>query len=150
MQASIDHPGSTDQKVSRSFESEIKVRWNEMDANGHVNNSVFMQYFDQARIEAFATVGFGADVMREKNMGPVIYNAQIDYKKELKHPDSVRILTQFTDVQKSRGTVVQNMFSATTGDLISSAQFKGIFMDFSRKRPVPFPEEFLKRSGLQV
>lgn len=148
MQASIEQPALSEEKVSRSFESEIKVRWSEMDANGHVNNSVYMQYFDQARIEAFADAGFGAEVLREKNIGPVIYSAEVDYKKELKHPDSVRILTQFTDVQKSRGTVLQKMFSARTGDLISSARFKGVFMDFQRKRPVPFPEEFLRRSGL--
>ena len=31
----------------------ITVRWGDMDALGHVNNAVYFQYFEQARIEAF-------------------------------------------------------------------------------------------------
>ncbi|MCE9597656.1 MAG: thioesterase family protein [Spirochaetia bacterium] len=54
----------------------------------------------------------------------------------------------FTDVEKARGTVLQTMFSSKMGDLICSARFKGVFMDFGRFRPVPFPPEFLERSGL--
>lgn len=40
------------------FKSEIKVRFGETDAFGHVNNVSYFRYFEQARLDYFEHLGF--------------------------------------------------------------------------------------------
>ncbi|MFK7980076.1 MAG: acyl-CoA thioesterase [Saprospiraceae bacterium] len=35
------------------FQIDCTVRWGDMDANGHVNNTVYYRYFENARVEIF-------------------------------------------------------------------------------------------------
>ena len=48
-----------------TFEMLIPVRWGDMDAMGHVNNTVYFRYFETLRIEWMYTLGFGADPLGE-------------------------------------------------------------------------------------
>jgi acyl-CoA thioester hydrolase len=36
----------------------MPLRWGDMDAMGHVNNTVYFRYLEQARIELFEMLGF--------------------------------------------------------------------------------------------
>ena len=38
-------------------ESLIAIRWGDMDALGHVNNSVYLQYMDVARVDWLHKIG---------------------------------------------------------------------------------------------
>ena len=42
------------------------IRWGDMDALGHVNNTIFARWFEQARIEYFAASGLRG----EEGAGP--------------------------------------------------------------------------------
>jgi acyl-CoA thioester hydrolase len=119
----------------------IKVRWNELDANGHVNNMYYHSYFDQARIEAFADAGVDRTRMLELGIGPVIYRSEIDYRKELKHPDYALLSTWFVEGERARGVVMQTLESERDERLVATARFNGFFMDLRRGRPVPMPDE---------
>ncbi|WP_432503294.1 acyl-CoA thioesterase [Kineococcus arenarius] len=39
----------------------IPLRWSDMDAFGHVNNTAFLRFFEDARFTAFPAAGVGAD-----------------------------------------------------------------------------------------
>lgn len=41
----MNHPPST----THPFQQSIQIRWNDLDALGHVNNAVFITYFEMAR-----------------------------------------------------------------------------------------------------
>ena len=123
------------------FHTRIKVRWNELDANGHVNNMYYQSYFDQARVEAFEQSGLSIASLRERGIGPVIYRAELNYRRELKHPDTITITTSVVEHGRSRGILAQRIESDRTGELVCDARFHGIFMDLEKGRPVPFPAE---------
>ena len=36
----------------------IPIRWGDMDAYGHVNNTVYFRYMEQARVEYLEQLGF--------------------------------------------------------------------------------------------
>jgi acyl-CoA thioester hydrolase len=64
------------------------MRWADMDALGHVNNTVYFRYMEQARIEwlyALAhKVGF-----YDRGQGPVIVNASCNFPVPLVYPGDV-------------------------------------------------------------
>ena len=68
----------------------IPIRWGDMDAMGHVNNTVYFRYFETARIAWFDEAGCAPDPGGE---GPVIVNADCTFKKQLKYPGEIEVLT---------------------------------------------------------
>jgi len=67
-----------------------KIRWGDMDAFGHVNNTVYFRYMEQARLEwlyAQAEKHGGHDPQE----GPVIVNASCDFLLPLVYPGEIEV-----------------------------------------------------------
>lgn len=62
------------------FSKELQLRWNDMDALGHVNNAIFITYFETARGYYMMEACPGWDW--RKHMF-VIANVHVDFKKEM-------------------------------------------------------------------
>ena len=58
---------------------EIRVRFCELDPYGHVNHSVYVQYFEAGRVEALDSVGMGLHVLQQE-LGLTIVVAEIQTK----------------------------------------------------------------------
>ncbi|MDX9995808.1 MAG: thioesterase family protein [Rhodocyclaceae bacterium] len=69
----------------------IPVRWGDMDALGHVNNTVYFRYAEQARIEWLLSLGYPDIVAVEE--GPVIINASCTFLKPITYPATVEVRT---------------------------------------------------------
>lgn len=70
---------------------ELKPRWADMDAYGHVNNVTWLEYLQEARVDMFFTHApqRGTDKLAE---GVVVARAEIDYLRPLVfRPEPVRI-----------------------------------------------------------
>jgi acyl-CoA thioester hydrolase len=64
----------------------IPVRWGDMDAMGHVNNTVYFRYIEIARLEWLFRVGGPPD---PTGSGPVIVNAFCNFMRQLEFPGEV-------------------------------------------------------------
>ena len=71
--------------------SHIPVRWGDMDALGHVNNTVYFRFAEQARIDWLEKLGI-ADIVAVDE-GPVIINASCTFFKPITYPASVEVTT---------------------------------------------------------
>ena len=69
------------------YEMDIPIRWGDMDAMGHVNNTVYFRYLEELRISWFDVVGLGP---APAGQGPVIVNAHCSFIRELRYPGTVR------------------------------------------------------------
>ena len=67
----------------------IPIRWGDMDAMGHVNNTVYFRYMEQARISWFGALIPGAQAWR--STGIVIVNASCHYKRPITYPGTVEV-----------------------------------------------------------
>ena len=73
---------------------EIPVLWGDMDDFGHVNNIIYLKWFETARVEiakkALGLEGLQMDEIKKKNgFGPILANFKINYRIPLKYPDKV-------------------------------------------------------------
>jgi acyl-CoA thioester hydrolase len=72
----------------------VPIRWGDMDAQGHVNNTVYFQYMEQARIEWLESV---LERVGDVNgLGSVIVNASCTFLLPLCYPGTVDV-RMFTD-----------------------------------------------------
>ncbi|MBU2948501.1 acyl-CoA thioesterase [Zobellia uliginosa] len=63
----------------KSFE----IRWSDVDANRHLANSAYVNFMSHTRITYLAEIGFGHDILMEKEMGPVVFYEHMYYFKEI-------------------------------------------------------------------
>ncbi len=64
----------------------IPIRWGDMDAMGHVNNTVYFRYLETTRIDWFDKIGF---VLNPQGEGPVIVNAFCNFYKQFEYPGNI-------------------------------------------------------------
>jgi acyl-CoA thioesterase FadM len=69
------------------FEMSMPIRWGDMDAFGHVNNTVYFRYMEQVRISWFEQLGIAGG--NGEGQGPVIVNASMEFLKQLHYPGDV-------------------------------------------------------------
>jgi acyl-CoA thioester hydrolase len=67
----------------------MPIRWGDMDAMGHVNNTVYFRFMEQARISWFNALVPERDAWR--STGIVIVNASCNYKRPITYPGTVEI-----------------------------------------------------------
>jgi acyl-CoA thioester hydrolase len=67
----------------------IAIRWGDMDAMGHVNNTVYFRYMEQARISWFESLVPAAEAWGE--IGIVIVNASCNFRRPLGYPGTVEV-----------------------------------------------------------
>ncbi len=65
------------------------IRWGDMDLLGHVNNTVYFRYFEQARIEW--VYGLDPETQPYDGTGPVIVNASCTFLEPLVYPGEVEV-----------------------------------------------------------
>ena len=77
----------------------IDIRWGDMDAMGHVNNTVYFRYMEQARISWFESLVPRADAWGE--IGIVIVNASCNFRRPINYPGTVEVKV-FAGVRAAR------------------------------------------------
>ena len=119
----------------------IAVRWGDMDAMGHVNNTVYFRYMEQARIS-----WFDALVPEEaawKDTGIVIANASCNFKLPLNYPGTVEVQLR---VDPPGGSSVGTFYELRmNGALHADGAATVVFIDMRRQKPVRIPDGIRKR-----
>src|SRR6478735_3294677 len=83
---------------------ELPVQWGDMDALGHVNNVVYLRWFESARMEYFHRGDLWQRV-KQQRIGPILARSTIDYRLPLEYPDTVRVACTVTKLGKTSVTM---------------------------------------------
>ncbi|GAB4367159.1 MAG: thioesterase family protein [Calditrichia bacterium] len=122
------------------FTTRLKVRSYECDSYGHVNNAVYLNYMEFARMEALQENGFTLDSMKANNYLVVVRRIEIDYKLPLFMGEEIVIKTFLSDARTSSGTFTQQIFRAKDDKLCAEGKVTWVFTNLTGK-PIPIPPE---------
>ena len=117
--------------------TEIAVRWGDMDAGGHVNNSRFFSYFEEARVD---WLGATLDGPLFVDSGPVLAEALCDFKQPLVHPATLVIDVHATLPGTSS---LKNIYDAAlkdSGERVAVGTAVLVWVDVETGEPVPVPD----------
>lgn len=70
---------------------EIPVQWGDMDAAQHVNNIIYLRWFETARIQYFEQIKELLDFTGEASLGAILAETYCRYKMPVTYPDTVLI-----------------------------------------------------------
>ena len=121
-----------------TLEMAIPIRWGDMDAMGHVNNTIYFRYFETIRIEWFARIGC---VPNPAGEGIVIVNAFCNFIKQFEFPGEVLARHYVAKLGRtSFETYVTMERTDTPGVLYASGGAKAVWVDFPKQKSAPVPE----------
>ena len=115
----------------------IELRWRDLDAFNHVNNSNFMTYLEEARIRWFQSLG--EDWMTEEAI-PLLAAVQMNYRVPIPYPAEV-IVELFADrVGNSSVTIGHRIASKDGAVLYADGHVVMVWINRASGRPTPLPE----------
>jgi acyl-CoA thioester hydrolase len=133
----MDRSGGKDGRIL-VFELEIPIRWGDMDAMGHVNNTVYFRYMEQARISWFDDLGMQPD---PAGQGPVIVNAACTFVRQLEYPGTVLVRHHVGDTGRSSIMTYVDMLRTDDPDRVyAHGSAKVVWVDFPRQKSAPLPD----------
>lgn len=83
--------------IGSVFHCVVPVRWGDLDAQNHVNNTVYFRYFEEARVQLFRKVGL---VLAENKVG-ILVHASCDFLKPVLYPATLVVGLVLTRVGRT-------------------------------------------------
>jgi acyl-CoA thioester hydrolase len=114
----------------------VEIRWRDLDGFGHVNNSTYLTYLEEAR-DQYLTDLLGDVVHRV-----VIRRIEIDYLSGLTQVDDyVDVDVRLTGLGTSSLTLAEEIVSTTDRRVAATATSVMVHTDASRSASAPWPAE---------
>jgi len=129
----------------KNFSSEHQVRWDNLDANGHMRNSAYLDLSVQARFEFFAAGGFTPAEFDLLGVGPVVLSETLTYTKECFLMETLRIQVRITHIKEdgSRFSLVTDIYKPD-GELAATVSVDAAVFHLATRRIGPAPESMLE------
>ena len=116
----------------------IPIRWGDMDAMGHVNNTLYFRYFEIARIEWLHRISGPPD---PRGQGPVIVNAFCNFIKQLSYPGDVLVKHYVADPGRTSFDVFLTLERTDEpGVMYATGGATTVWIDYRQEKSVPLPE----------
>lgn len=115
------------------------VAWGDMDAFGHVNNTVYLKYFETARVRYFDSIpelaGFKGDAI------PVLANISCMFKKPVVYPDTLTLKVGVTELGHASLKMSCEMVSPKVG-LAAFAVCTIVLVDVKKGHSIRMPSKW--------
>lgn len=125
--------------------SKVHIRFADIDAMGHVNNAVYLNYFEQARMAWFQEL-----IQTKwdwKTAGIILARNEIDYHRPVLLQDHVEIETTVDEIGTKSMTLSYKVVKIKGEDRILCAGGRSVIVcfDHSTQQTIPVPETWRER-----
>ena len=144
--------------MTEIFQHIIQIGWGDMDANGHMRNSAYLDAASNVRMLFFQTHGITAADFARWRIGPIALQDLLEYRRELRLLDEVRVTLESAGRSEDGSRFrLQNTFYRPDGRLAATLTTDGAWLDLQRRRITRPPQELMavmqdmaRRAGFQV
>lgn len=122
--------------LSESFHT---VRAYECDYYGHVNNAIYLNYLEFARMETLDTKGISLSALKNNGFTIVIRRVDITYRAPAVVEDRISIKTYMKSHSQVSGTFHQKISRVEDQAIVAEADVTWVVTNL-KGRPVPIPD----------
>jgi acyl-CoA thioester hydrolase len=112
----------------------LPVQWGDMDSFQHVNNVMYLRWFESVRIAYMERAGM---MQRMPDVGPILARQTIDYRFPLVYPDSVRAQATVTKLGNTSFTMALRLTSESQGKVAAEGEAVTVMFDYRNEKAVP-------------
>ena len=129
--------------MGESFERTFTAGWGDMDFNAHMANTSFLHLCGTVRMMFFAEHGFSMRRFEQLRMGPVILRDELDYFREMRLLDTVRVTLELAGLSADgKRFRLRNDFFHDDGTPAARVTSTGGWLDLDARKLVTPPAEF--------
>ncbi len=116
----------------------IKVRFYELDPYGHLNHSVYIQFFETGRVELLEQVGLDLESFAARGYRFVVNRINTSFERPVHAGETVTVETEVVELKRAssiwRQRIVRN------GEVLARQELRAAITD-NNGRPVRVPDD---------
>ena len=120
------------------------VDWGDMDSFQHVNNVVYIRYFENARVAYFERMDWKAQ-LAQTGVGPILATAQARFRRAVTYPDTLLVGVRVASMSLDRYTMDYRIVSMKQNDLVTTGDTVVVTFDYRQGVKIAIPDEMRKR-----
>ncbi len=118
---------------------QIPIQWGEMDAYGHVNNTVYFRLFESARIAYHERCGFNA-AFRTEQIGPILHSTSCRFRLPLVYPDTAIVGARVSKLGPDRVEQEYRILSVSRNAVAAEGSGIIVSFDYEKQEKARLPE----------
>lgn len=118
--------------------TKIKVRGYHLDLYGHVNNTRYLEFLEEARWN-IKDLYFDLPTMHAQDLNLVVVNININYRNSARLDDVLEIFTRVIRVGNKSVTLRQEIFFENTDKIVADADVTFVIFDKKIGKAIELP-----------
>ncbi|MFX0074187.1 MAG: acyl-CoA thioesterase [Candidatus Hermodarchaeota archaeon] len=123
---------------------EIPIRWGDMDARGHVNNTFYLRYFESSRIALFRELRLYEEPT-QVIIGPILSFQSCYYKAPLTYPDTIYVGAKIESIEGSKITIKHSIASRKLNRIVAEGEAHLIWYDYANQKKADLSENIKQK-----
>jgi acyl-CoA thioester hydrolase len=121
----------------------FQVRYTECDAYGHLNNTNYIRFMQEAALDASAAVGFPSARYARMGRAWLVRETDITYLGSVGYGQTLEVSTWVEDFRRVRSFRAYEFRIAGQEELVARATTDWVYADRETGRPQPIPQEVI-------
>ena len=127
------------QRSDFDFWSSMKTRWRDMDALGHLNHAIYLEYMETARVDVYTQLGFSG-VRKDMDESTILGSMDVHYLSQVKHPASLDVGHRICRVGSKSFDFLAAIFKENEEKPVCSALFKMVAFNYDLNKAILVPD----------
>ena len=117
----------------------LQIRFNDVDKFGHVNNTVYFQFYDTTKTDYFASVCQGVDWERVAIM---VVRIEAEFLAQVKADSHIAGRTRVVKIGNKSFHLEQDLIDTDTQEVKSRCLSVMVLYDLEHQHTIPLPDEW--------
>jgi len=117
----------------------LQIRFNDVDKFGHVNNTIYFQFYDTAKTDYFASVCPGVNW---EEVAIVVVHIEADFVSQVKAGCNIAARTRVTHIGNKSFTLEQEVYDTDTQELKTRCVSVMVLYDLLKHSTIPLPPKW--------
>lgn len=127
--------------MSQPYSQTLTVRWADVDFNGHMRNTAYLDACVDVRMGYFAIHGFPLSEFTRHRLGPVVLRDEVDYFREMRLFDVYRLTLRTAGLSEDGSHFrLVNEFFREDGQPPARVMSTGGWLDLDTRRLIAPPD----------
>ena len=123
------------------FTQALDVRFRDLDALGHVNNAVYLTYFESARMAWWLHLTHRGALSRDV----ILARAEVDFRSPAAYPGVLDVGVRCASIGRSSFVVEQAITERRTRRLVAEGRMVLVHYDYEAGRSTPLPDDLRRQ-----
>ena len=116
---------------------QFPIRWGDMDALAHVNNTLYLRYFEEIRVSWAGRIGMP---LRNDGEGMILAKASVTFKKPVSYPATVTVDLLAGHIGRTSFTLLNTLTVEGEAEPSATGECITVWYDYINQKSVPLPD----------